>query len=261
MVSVKLAQSFKPLAYISIVKLVAYMWQPAHNQSVRIAWTALLGAQDALRGLQSEYVFNYPALNLHRAWSWALPRGVALSNAVQITQRYQRTAYPVWDAAVVRDRWLDTTISAPAEPEQYGLRRDFRSRHARKSDRRRHLCLARTIRQQEMLCDVLLLAKPFGLKGEDIEGRGTRIRIASGLWRTPLALAGGVSLFNLILRVWQELRHVFAVYARFQSVPVKRDQWGILLCLSPSLCGPSKARCVSARPLRIHLTGPVPRTH
>jgi iron complex outermembrane receptor protein len=83
------------------------VWQPAHDQSVRIGWTALFGAQDALHGLQSEYVFNYPVQNLRATWNWALPCGIALNNAVQIAERYQQTAYPVWDAAVVRNRgWM-----------------------------------------------------------------------------------------------------------------------------------------------------------
>jgi hypothetical protein len=81
-------------------------WQPAQNHSVHVAWTALSGAQDALDGLQSEYVFNYPVQNVHATWSWAISRGIAISNAVHIAQRYKRTAYPVWDAAVARERGL-----------------------------------------------------------------------------------------------------------------------------------------------------------
>jgi outer membrane cobalamin receptor len=81
-------------------------WQPARNHSVHLAWTALFGAQDALGGLESEYVFNYPIQNVRATWSWAISHGFAISNAVQIAQRYQRTAYPVWDAAVMRERGL-----------------------------------------------------------------------------------------------------------------------------------------------------------
>ena len=79
-------------------------WEPTRNQSVRVGWTALFGAQDALRGLQSEYVFNYPVENVHATWNWALRGGIAIRNAVQIAQRYQSTAYPVWDLAAVRGR-------------------------------------------------------------------------------------------------------------------------------------------------------------
>lgn len=80
------------------------IWEPARNQSVQVGWTALFGAQDALQGLQSEYVFNYPVQNIHARWNWTVQRGLVISNAVQIAQRYHSTAYPVWDLALVRER-------------------------------------------------------------------------------------------------------------------------------------------------------------
>ena len=46
-------------------------WIPAKSQSVRIAWTGLHGAQNALDGLQSEYVFNYPVENIQATWTAA----------------------------------------------------------------------------------------------------------------------------------------------------------------------------------------------
>jgi iron complex outermembrane receptor protein len=78
-------------------------WLAAKGQTVRIAWTALHGAQDALHGLQSEYIFNYPVQNVHATWTAALGHAVTLSNAVQIAQRYQQTVYPVWNASLTRD--------------------------------------------------------------------------------------------------------------------------------------------------------------
>lgn len=80
------------------------VWEPGRNQSVRVGWTALFGAQDALQGLQSEYVFNYPVQNIHARWTWAMGRQCVISNAVQIAQRYRSTAYPVWDVSVARER-------------------------------------------------------------------------------------------------------------------------------------------------------------
>jgi iron complex outermembrane receptor protein len=76
-------------------------WVPARNQTVRIAWTGLHGAQDALHGLQSEYVFNYPVENIHASWSATLGRAFTMSNSVEIAQRYGQTAYPVWNAALI----------------------------------------------------------------------------------------------------------------------------------------------------------------
>jgi len=78
----------------------SFTWKTAQGQSVRVAWTSLFGAQDALHGIQSEYVFNYPVENVHALWNYALGRYLALSNEVQVAQRFQRTAYPVWNAAL-----------------------------------------------------------------------------------------------------------------------------------------------------------------
>jgi len=78
-------------------------WLPAKSQTIRIAWTTLHGAQSALRGLQSEYVFNYPVQNAHFEWKTALGRQITVRNTVQIAQRYQQTAYPVWDLAITHE--------------------------------------------------------------------------------------------------------------------------------------------------------------
>ena len=78
-------------------------WIPMKSQTVRIAWTGLHGAQSALHGLQSEYVFNYPVENIHASWSSALGHDFVLTNAVQIAQRYQQTVYPVWNATLTHD--------------------------------------------------------------------------------------------------------------------------------------------------------------
>lgn len=79
-------------------------WKPSRAHTIQAGWTSLYGAQSALHGLQSEYLFNYPVNNVHTMWDWALPRGMALTNMVQIAQRYQQTVYPVWDVSLVRAR-------------------------------------------------------------------------------------------------------------------------------------------------------------
>ncbi len=83
----------------------SFTWIPRKSQSVRIEWTVLHGAQTALHGLESEYVFNYPVENVHASWTWALGHDIVLTNAVQIAQRYQQTVYPVWNATLTRDTW------------------------------------------------------------------------------------------------------------------------------------------------------------
>ncbi len=78
-------------------------WIPKKSQTVRIAWTGVHGAQSALHGLESEYVFNYPVQNIHASWSAALGHEFVLTNAVQIAERYQQTVYPVWSATMTHD--------------------------------------------------------------------------------------------------------------------------------------------------------------
>ncbi len=80
-----------------------FTWVPSKSQSVRISWTALHGAQNALHGLQSEYVFNYPVQNIHAAWAVALGHAFAITNVVELAQRYQQTVYPVWNATLTHD--------------------------------------------------------------------------------------------------------------------------------------------------------------
>jgi iron complex outermembrane receptor protein len=80
-----------------------FTWIPKKSQTVRIAWTGLHGAQSALHGLESEYVFNYPVQNIHASWSSALGRDFVLTNAVEIAERYQQTVYPVWNATLTHD--------------------------------------------------------------------------------------------------------------------------------------------------------------
>jgi len=82
----------------------AWTWQPTHKQQIRLAWTFLSGAQQALNGLQSEYVFNYPVNNARFEWTAEPVRGYVLHNRVGIAQHYQKDAYPVWDAAIARER-------------------------------------------------------------------------------------------------------------------------------------------------------------
>ena len=83
----------------------SFTWIPNQSHTVRVEWTALHGAQTALHGLESEYVFNYPVENVHASWSWAMGHQIVLTNAVQLAERYQQTVYPVWNATLTRDTW------------------------------------------------------------------------------------------------------------------------------------------------------------
>lgn len=73
-----------------------------HAQQVRVAWTFLSGAQDALHGMQSLYLFNYPIHNASVEWI-SQYKQVAVRSRLGVTQRYERTAYPVLDISAARE--------------------------------------------------------------------------------------------------------------------------------------------------------------
>jgi iron complex outermembrane receptor protein len=83
----------------------SFTWIPNQSHTVRVEWTALHGAQTALHGLESEYVFNYPVENIRASWNWAMGHDIVLTNGVQLAERYQQTVYPVWNATLMRDAW------------------------------------------------------------------------------------------------------------------------------------------------------------
>jgi len=78
-------------------------WIPNKSQTIRLAWTSLYGAQGALHGLESEYVFNYPVQNTHLEWDSALGRGFSVRDVLQVAERYEQTPYPVWDLSIAHD--------------------------------------------------------------------------------------------------------------------------------------------------------------
>ncbi len=78
-------------------------WLASKSQTVRISWTGLKGGQGALHGLESEYVFNYPVQNIYATWTAQLGRALTLTNMVQLAQRYQQSAYPVWNFSLMHD--------------------------------------------------------------------------------------------------------------------------------------------------------------
>jgi iron complex outermembrane receptor protein len=86
-------------------------WIPARGQTVRVAWTQLVGAQAPLNGLQSEYALNYPVENIYATWTALLGHALTMTNAVQVAKPYQQpdnppwnaSPYPVWNAALVHD--------------------------------------------------------------------------------------------------------------------------------------------------------------
>jgi iron complex outermembrane receptor protein len=86
-------------------------WLPAKGQTVRVAWTGLIGAQSLMPGLESEYALNYPVENLCAIWTSALGRVLSVTNSVAIVKPYQQSGnpswnaspYPVWDLSLTHD--------------------------------------------------------------------------------------------------------------------------------------------------------------
>lgn len=81
----------------------AGVWRPNDANQVKASWTLLSGAQRALHGLQSEYVFNYPVNNasLEGTHQWAA--GYMLHTRIGVTERYQQEPYAVWDISAARE--------------------------------------------------------------------------------------------------------------------------------------------------------------
>lgn len=107
-------------------------WRATPGQMFRFSYTALSGAQAALHGLQSEYIFNYPVNNAEADWT-GRAFGFVLRNRVGVTQRFQRDAYPVWDLSLARQRgfihpYLQlTNLSNTGYEEIEGVRMQGRS--------------------------------------------------------------------------------------------------------------------------------------
>jgi iron complex outermembrane receptor protein len=80
----------------------SFAWQPTATANVTMSWTLLAGAQNALHGLQSKYVFNYPVNNARITWTQHLSRQIALNTRLGVVQRFQQSPYAVWDTSLSR---------------------------------------------------------------------------------------------------------------------------------------------------------------
>jgi hypothetical protein len=107
-------------------------WQATSRQGFKFSETILAGAQSALHGLQSLYIFNYPVNNASAEWTGEVG-GFVLRNNVEVVERYQQEAYPVWGASVARERgWIHpylqmTNLSNTGYEEIEGVRIQGRS--------------------------------------------------------------------------------------------------------------------------------------
>ncbi|MGH9529150.1 MAG: TonB-dependent receptor plug domain-containing protein, partial [Terriglobales bacterium] len=73
------------------------------NQEIDFSYTGLYGAQQALNGLQSRYLFNYPVADAVVAWQGTLPGKLIARSRLGIASRYSSDPYGVWDADIGRE--------------------------------------------------------------------------------------------------------------------------------------------------------------
>jgi iron complex outermembrane receptor protein len=77
-------------------------WQPRSTERLTASWTNLVGAQSALHGLQSKYVFNYPVNNARIDWTQQVSQQVVLNTRLGVVQRFEKNPYAVWDVSLAR---------------------------------------------------------------------------------------------------------------------------------------------------------------
>ncbi len=73
-------------------------WQAGDGQKVEVQYTALHGAQAALNGFQSKYVFNYPTQQAVIAWQSNSTHGWVARVRAGVTDQYERDTYFLLDA-------------------------------------------------------------------------------------------------------------------------------------------------------------------
>ena len=119
------ATNFQDLRFTGVETSVRTILSQGHN--LEFGYTALRGAQDALSGYLSKYVFNYPEHQGIASWQASLPAGVLLRTRVGALKRFARDPYAVWDfyAASSRGRFRPffqlTNISATQYQEIPGV--------------------------------------------------------------------------------------------------------------------------------------------
>jgi iron complex outermembrane receptor protein len=95
------AYNIDNLHFTGVETLLRY--KHTQRQEFDLGYSGVYGAQQALNGLESQYVFNYATHNAFAGWQGALGYGITARTRIGVTQRYQRDAYPLWDFSVARE--------------------------------------------------------------------------------------------------------------------------------------------------------------
>lgn len=94
-VSIWRATNFQRLRFTGVEASVRTVVARRHR--VELAYTGLNGAQSAVGGQQSKYVFNYPRHTGLASWQASLGKGLIARSRVGAMERLGRSPYAVWD--------------------------------------------------------------------------------------------------------------------------------------------------------------------
>ncbi len=72
------------------------------GQSFEVGYTGIYGAQQALAGIQSRYVSDYPVDSFSAGWLGKVPRAVQGRVRLGVVRRYQQSAYPLLEVSLGR---------------------------------------------------------------------------------------------------------------------------------------------------------------
>jgi outer membrane cobalamin receptor len=95
------AYNIDNLHFTGVETLLRY--RPSQHEEFDLGYSGIYGAQQALNGLISQYVFNYPTHNAYAAWQGSLGYGLTARTRIGVVQRYERDAYPLWDFSIARE--------------------------------------------------------------------------------------------------------------------------------------------------------------
>ncbi|HZT29048.1 MAG TPA: TonB-dependent receptor [Bryobacteraceae bacterium] len=77
---------------------------PRRGQQIELRYTGLHGTQDAVPGIYSKYVFNYPTHAAVASWMAGLPAGMLLRTRLGVLDRRARDPYALWDLYLAETR-------------------------------------------------------------------------------------------------------------------------------------------------------------
>ncbi|HEY1949626.1 MAG TPA: TonB-dependent receptor [Bryobacteraceae bacterium] len=89
------ATNFAKLTFTGVE--ASLVWSMQNSGRLEIQYTGLHGAEGALNGYQSEYVFNYPTQQAVVSWERSSSRGWLARVRLGVTNQYQRNAYALVD--------------------------------------------------------------------------------------------------------------------------------------------------------------------